>query len=372
MTHVDDGEHGETEAVTSGIARQSAELPNTPGKLAPDGEAAWKTADHEISAATAARLREATPEATRRAYTGDWCRFTTWCAEAGRSPLPATPATLAEYASSLADTDKAPTTIERALAAIARSHRFAGFSAPDRTGATEVLRAYRRDRAATPTARIRQATPLLVEDLRAMVDVLDPDTVRGLRDRAVLLLAFAVAGRRSEIAALNLADVRELPGRGLEVLIRTSKTDRDSVGRTVRVRSGRQRRTCPVLAVSAWRAHLVAADRTNGPLFPRIDRHGNLGTQAAGRGTVDGRLTGQSIASIITRAATAAGLAVPGTRYTGHSARRGLVTSARRAGKDIGRIGRHGGWVDGSSVVWSYAEDVDAWSEDNPTDDIGL
>ncbi len=334
----------------------------------------WTDPDNTVSAATAERIRQAAPESTRRAYTGDWARFTGWCAHTGRTALPATPATLAEYAAHLADGGKAPSTIERALAAIARSHRFAGAPVPDRTGATEVLRTHRRERAADPdpARRTRQATPLLVEDLRAMVAVLDPATAAGLRDRAVLLLAFALAGRRSEVAALDLADVQDIPGRGLEVLVRTSKTDRDSAGRAVRIRPGRHRPTCPVLAVSAWRAHLAAIGHTTGPLFCRVDRHGNVGLAASGRSTPDGRITGQTVADIIRRCATAAGLAVPGTRYSGHSARRGLVTSARQAGKDIGRIGRHGGWVDGSSVVWSYVEDVDAWGEDNPTDGIGL
>jgi hypothetical protein len=86
--------------------------------------------DHTVSAGTAARIAASVPEATRRAYAGDWERFTTWCATAGRSALPASPETLAEYVSALADAGKAPATITQAVASIRTAHRINQLTPP--------------------------------------------------------------------------------------------------------------------------------------------------------------------------------------------------------------------------------------------------
>ena len=317
-------------------------------------------ADEALSISTQQRIIESVPDSTRRVYAGDWSRFTAWCATAGRTALPATAATLAEYVDTLAGAGKAPSTIERAQAAIVTAHRTAGHPRPDTTLSRAVLRAYRRERAQNG-ATIRKATPASVRALRLMLDGLNPATVAGLRDRALLLLGFALAARRSELAALNIEDLNET-AEGIEVLIRTSKTDRESAGRTVAVPRGARTGTCPVKAVQAWLALLAGHGRTSGPLFLRVDRWGQLGRAPSGRGTPDGRLTGQAVATVVRRAALAAGLD-PDALWSGHSLRRGLATEARRAGHDQIRIGRHGGWVDGSRALAGYVEDADRWAD---------
>uniref|UniRef100_UPI001EF6F493 site-specific integrase n=1 Tax=Frankia sp. CiP3 TaxID=2880971 RepID=UPI001EF6F493 len=112
--------------------------------------------DATISAATAARIEAATAAHTRRAYTRQWTQFTAWCTRAGRSAMPCSDATLAEYASALADADAGTATIEQAISTIRRRHRDAGQAGPDTRGARLVLRTHRRDRAAAG-ARTRQA-----------------------------------------------------------------------------------------------------------------------------------------------------------------------------------------------------------------------
>lgn len=342
-----------------------------------------------LSAGARDRLRRAMPEGTRRAYTGDLRRFLAWCAD--RQLLPTAPAdeealaaglralladggdihlVVTEYVNTLADAGRAPATIERALAAIAAAHRAAGAGALPTDGPRAVLRAYRRDRATTGTGvRVRKATPVTVTALRAMVAVLDRDTPAGVRDTALLVLGFALGARRSELAALDTTDLVFTPD-GLEVTVRTAKTDRDSIGRTAALPWGTHPHTCPVRTARAWLTTLADHHRATGPLLVRIDRHGRLGRVPTGRGATDGRLTGQAVALIVRRAATAAGLD-PTAAWSGHSLRRGFATETYRAGADPLRIARAGGWKDGSTTLYGYIDDIDRWHT-NPLTGVGL
>ncbi|MEV0726022.1 tyrosine-type recombinase/integrase [Micromonospora purpureochromogenes] len=313
-------------------------------------------------------IAEATPASTLRAYRQDWDRFTTWCAEQQRTPLPATGQTVAEYATALALADKAPSTIGRALAAIGKAHTSAGHQL-DRRGASQVLRGYRR-RYAKAGGTVHKAAPVTLTALRAMVATLNPDKLVGVRDRAVIVVGFAMGARRSEIAALDLADVEWLD-EGAQIRVRMSKADKDARGRIVALPYGSNLATCPVRALKAWTAALAANGRDAGPLFVRIDRHGRLGHVATGRGSADGRITGETVAAIVRRAATAAGLDAA-QAFTGHSLRRGFATAAYAApDADLVRIARHGGWKEGSAALFGYLEEVDRWRK-NPAAGIGL
>jgi integrase len=139
----------------------------------------------------------------------------------------------------------------------------------------------------------------------------------GCRDHALLLLGFAGALRRSELAGLDVDDVTEGPD-GLTVRLRRSKTDQEGAGRTVGIPYGSNLATCPV---RAWRTWLQASGITNGPAFRPVDRHGRVGTT---------RLTAQAVALVAKRHAARAGLD-PG-EAAGHSLRAGLATSAAAAG----------------------------------------
>lgn len=361
-------------------------LPVTEDMLVPTGSSAGLT----LSAGTRDRLRRAMPDSTRRAYTGDLHRFLTWCAD--RDLLPAPPerdeATLAvglrqllatgadahlmvtEYVNALANASRAPASIERALAALAAAYRTTTGERLRTDGPRQVLRAYRRDRATTgPGVRVRKAAPVTVTALRAMTDVLDRSTAAGVRDTALLVLCFALGARRSELAGLDIADLN-FTGEGLQVEIRTAKTDRDSLGRTAALPYGTNPTTCPVRTTQAWLAVLAEHDRHTGPLFVRIDRHGRLGRVPTGRGSTDGRLTGQAVAIVVQRTARAAGLD-PAAAWSGHSLRRGFATETYRTGADPLRIARAGGWKDGSATLLGYIETVDRWQA-NPLTGVGL
>jgi integrase len=152
--------------------------------------------------------------------------------------------------------------------------------------------------------------PLLTADIRRMVDAL-PDTLAGCRDRALLLLGFAGGFRRSELAALDVEDVK-MTEDGLVVKLRRSKADPEGKGRAVGIPYGSHRATCPVRALNSWK---TAAGISDGALFRGVDRHGQLGTI---------RLHKDSIGLIVKRAAEAAGL--DPSQYAGHSLRAGMAT----------------------------------------------
>jgi site-specific recombinase XerD len=318
------------------------------------------TAPGVLTDSARARITRSVPAETRRAYAGDLGRFESWCELHGVHAMPTASETLASYLAHLADIGRAPATIERALAAILKAHAVAGLGRPDTLEARAVIRTAQRDAAETGR-QLAKASAVTVKALRAMVTTCDATTLIGLRDRAVLILGFALAARRSELARLDLSDVVPTDD-GLLITVRISKT---GAGREVAVPYKSRAETCPVRTVLAW---IEGAGITNGPLFPRIDRHGHLGRVPTGRGSPDGRMTGQAIAMIVSRAAERAGLM---GEWSGHSLRRGFATEARRAGSDLIAIGRQGGWQDGSRALLGYFEEIDRWAE-NPLIGIPL
>ncbi len=249
---------------------------------------------------------------TRRAYRADWADFTAWCRDRRLTALPATPETVVLYLSDLAMSRKT-STLQRRLSAISQAHKAADLETP--TGHHAVRAVWSGIRRVKGTAQEGKA-PAVTRDLRAMVATL-PGTLPGLRDRALLLLGFAGAFRRSELAGLDIADVTTTRD-GLVVDLRRSKTDQEGEGRRIGIPYGSRPGTCPVRAVQDW---LAAAKIASGPLFRGVNRHGQVGKT---------RLSDRAVALIVKRAAAAAGL--DPARYAGHSLRAGLATSAAAAG----------------------------------------
>jgi integrase len=254
------------------------------------------------------------------------------------------------------------------MAAITVAHASADLPPPNTRPARAVLRRHRAELAEAGRG-VRKAKAVTITALRAMVDTLDISTIAGVRDRALIVVGFALAARRSELAALNIADLT-FTGDGLQVTIRRSKTDKESVGRTTALPYTSRPATCPVRTMQAWLDALAARGETSGPVFRRIDRHGNLGRAPHGRGETSGRLTGQAVAIIVRRTAQRAGLDAA-SAFSGHSLRRGFATETHRQGKNPLQIARHGGWKDGSATLAGYIEDADQW-EDNALTDVGL
>jgi len=337
-------------------------------------------ADFEVPDATAELIREAVPENTAIAYRSRWWSFESWCRQAGRVALPATTQTVAAYLTHLAtERGLKATTVDAHLTAIRAVHRGAGAAPPDGLAARKVVvAAQRREAARDGRYGPLKAVPVMARDLAAIAAACDARTAAGLRDRAVVLLGFALLARRSELAALNISDVEAVPGEGLAVTIRSSKTDHAARGVVRRIHYASNEAVCPVRAVLAWTAFLAGRGITAGPLFTRVDRWGNVSQRAGGRyASRDGRLRPQGIGAIVTALCESAGLGTRDTapdspaggrrRYSGHSLRRGGATSMLKAGAQPLNVSRHGRWSDGSRSFAGYVEEATGFGDDNPT-----
>jgi site-specific recombinase XerD len=266
-----------------------------------------------VSEQTRANIAASKSERTIRAYRSDTAHFEAWCAERGRPFLPATPETVADYISSLSDAGMAAATITRRLSAISQGHKMKGLETPTQNQIVRMTAAGIRRKLGTAP---RQARPILVDELRAMLTAL-PEDLRGRRDRALLLIGFAGGFRRSELVGLDVEDVTE-EAEGLRVKIRRSKTDQEGAGREIGIVRGRYPLTDPVAALAEWRE---AAGIVDGPIFREVDRGDRVGTD---------RLSDRAVARIVKGAAARVGID-PAT-VSGHSLRAGLATSAATAG----------------------------------------
>ncbi|MVT52519.1 tyrosine-type recombinase/integrase [Bradyrhizobium yuanmingense] len=271
----------------------------------------------ELAAAVAFAKAEKAP-ATRKAYGTDFRLFRAWCEEKRAEALPALPETVAAYLAHAAAKGTKASTLGRRLAAIRYAHKLANLPTP--TDSEAVKATIRGIRRTIGSAKVRKA-PAVVARLKAMVETC-PDTLTGKRDRALLLLGFGGAFRRSELVALDVEHFEEVP-EGLRAFIAKSKTDQEAQGATIAIARGSSM-ACPVAALLDW---LDAAGITSGPVFRPINKAGTVGTV---------RLTDRSVANIVKAYASAAGL--DEKQFSGHSLRRGFLTSAAAAGKSVFRM----------------------------------
>jgi site-specific recombinase XerD len=282
--------------------------------LAPTQAATLPAVPEADLAAAVGYARAEKAAATRKAYGSDFAIFRAWCEKRGLNALPATPESVAAFLAVEASSGVKPSTIGRRVAAIRYAHKLAGHEPPT---ASEAVKATARGiRRSVGTAPARKA-PATADKVRAMV-LATPNTLAGLRDRALLLLGFAGAFRRSELVALNVADVEECDG-GMRVRVGHSKTDQEGQGVTIGVVPGTV--ACPVKAIKAW---LSAAAITEGPIFRPVAKGGHV---------VNARLTDKSVSDIVKRYAVQIGL--DGKAFGGHSLRAGFLTSAAAKGASV-------------------------------------
>jgi integrase len=249
---------------------------------------------------------------TLDAYAADWKHFSAWCDNHKRRALPAAPETILCYVVDLVDRYTVAT-IDRRLSSIGYYHKQARHALPTKDPEVErTMRGIRRSKGIAPNGKAPILTPLL----RQMVAAL-PEDLPGLRDKALLLVGFAGAFRRSELVGLQICDI-QIGDAGLIVTLRRSKTDQEGASFTKGIPVGSSDATCPKCALEAW---LQLAAITTGPVFRPIDRWGHVGTRP---------LSSLGVARAVKRALAA--IDVDTTDYSGHSLRAGLVTAAAMAG----------------------------------------
>ena len=287
---------------------------------------------------------------TRDAYRLQWSTFTSWAASRGLDTLPASPSTVAAFLVSRVDAGWKVASIALSLTAIGSAHRAAGLGSPASHPA--VAATWQGIRRTLGTAQ-RRAAPAAVDELRAMVGALEGQRAGAVRDRALLLVGFAGAFRRSELVALDVSDV-SFRAEGVVLTVRRSKTDQEGAGADVAIAGGDHEATCPVRALRSW----LELRGEGGALFVSVDRYGRHGE----------RLDGGDVSRIVKRTAQRAGL--DAARYSGHSLRAGLATAAARQGRGDRSIMRQGRWAS-RTMVDRYVRDASLFN-DNASAGIGL
>lgn len=250
-------------------------------------------------------VHAALANSSRTAYQSDLNHFLAW----GGS-IPCASEVVANYLAAHAG-HLSVATLSRRVVSIGKAHTSQNLPSPSKSDLVKtVMRGIRR----THGSAQRQVAPAIKEDILAMVSKLDG--TKGVRDRALLLVGFAGAFRRSELVFITVDDI-EFVKQGLLVQLTRSKTDQEGLGRRIAIPYARGS-VCAVHALQAW---LTASGITSGLIFRGVTRHGRIS---------DKGMTPQSVALVVKERAQAVGL--DSARYSGHSLRAGLVTSATQAG----------------------------------------
>lgn len=315
-----------------------------------------------LSSAEAGYVEAARAANTLRGYRSDWREFTTWCADHGELvPAPAAPATVTGYLTTLAQAGAKVGTMSRRLSAIRFVHQLQNHPDPRRNARVmAVWEGIRRTHGAPPD----QAAPLMPPELFDVLEACpttkvwrtsgrpaEPD-LAGARDRALLLVGFVAALRRSELAALTVDQVSE-HANGLVLTLPRSKTNQtgEQAELVVLPRSGRPGR-CPVTALQQWRE---GAGITNGPLFRPVSKSNTALLRP---------LNPESINTLVRQAVTRAGM--DSARYSAHSLRAGFVTYAHLRGasdRAIAHQTRHRSLA----TLGTYVRVQQAWTDNAAT-----
>lgn len=282
-------------------------------------------------------LQASLSENTRRAYRNDIEHFLKW---GGR--IPASPERVASYLAEHA-MKLSYGTLCRRVVAIGRAHTVKRLPSPAHSEMVKAtLHGIRRT-----TGRVqRRVRPTLLPQIQAMVK--EAQGMKGMRDKALLLIGFAGAFRRSELVSIRIEDV-QFVAEGIVIHIRRSKTDQAGQGRDIAIPVMRGK-YCPVKAIKDW---LALSEITDGALFRGVNRHGqvmNLG------------LSPQSVALIVKERVAAIGL--DANQFSGHSLRSGLVTSAAINGVSSWKICQQTGHKS-DAVMQRYIRDNNLFT-DNP------
>ena len=312
----------------------------------------------EAIAKRAAELaRRSKADNTQRAYRSAWKQYATWCARFDFEPIGADPQVVALHIADIADR-LAPATVRLRLSAIVAAHRLLGLQLDPKHHAIAAVLAG----AMRPNAphRKRLAKPVQSDALRRISEACPADAV-GVRDRAMILLGFGAACRRSELVALTIADVI-LDERGAAVTFRRSKTDQEGEGAVVAIHGTDD----PILDVRAVLAAWLAIRyrrraKEQGKPLPEDLRTGAapLFCQLAKNGQPIGRpLSAYAVVRTIKAAAVRAGLDPTG--YSGHSLRSGLATTAAGSGASLAEIMDQGRWRS-VEMAKHYVRDAEIW-----------
>jgi integrase len=256
--------------------------------------------------------RKSKADHTLKLYGAAWREFEAFAAQHGAAALPASMETVTAHLVALADNGAKVSTIEVKRAAVGYFHRLQHHADPTAGEEVKVIMSGIRREIGTAPAK---KAPVKLDELRKMIAAL-PDTLAGKRDRALLLVGWAGAFRRSELVALDVSDLH-INGK-ITITIRHSKTDQEGRGMVKTIPPIADAAIDPVAAVRDW---LAASDIKSGALFRAVDQWGHVR---------DRRLNDKAVAGIVKSAAQRAGLEP--VQFAGHSLRSGFITTAAEGG----------------------------------------
>jgi integrase len=291
---------------------------------------------------------------TRETYACGWRQWERWCSGRGIQPLPAPSEAIAAFLAERAEAGVHLSTLDCYCSGIAHRHRQEGLADP--TADFLVRRVRRGLRRLLGVAPIRQAHPLTVAELGQIVEAIDTNDAKDIRDRAILLLGYASAMRPGEISALNIEDLLRKPT-GILITIRRSKTDPDAQGQLIGVARGVNRLTDPIRALDAW---LTVRPSGPGALFTRVLYRNHPTSE---------RIGPRAISRTVQERANAAGF--DGMPVSGHSLRAGHATTAAVNGAPIDRIAAQTRHRDLGTLLNHYIRPAEAMAT-TTSRDLGL
>jgi site-specific recombinase XerD len=281
-------------------------------------------------------VENALSDNTRKAYRNDIDHYRNW-----GGIVPSTPDMIAAYLSFHAE-ELSVATLSRRLVALSKIHTMQGYPNPTKNDLVNLTMKGIRRVHGKPQ---EQVSPILKDDLITMLAHI-PQTIKGKRDRALLLLGFCSALRRSELIALKCTGL-EFTAQGIIITLTKSKTDQNHIGRKIGIPKGRGK-ICPVASVEEWLVHLSAND---GFLFRSVSKGGTVSDKA---------LSDRAVADIIKGYAKKAGL--DPAQYSGHSLRSGLCTSAAQQGVSSWKIRQQSGHRS-DAMLARYIRDGDLFND---------
>ena len=345
-------------------------MPSTEKPIPTDSESVPADLPDGVTLEDAERITELAEEdrrpSTRRVYESKWRGFASFCEDRGAEALPASEEIVAAYLSERAE-DVTLSTIRQDVAAIRWMHERHGVEDPtDSAGVARVLDGITQTSSPEDGRGKKQA--VLTEHVRAMVETLPteepaPDAgsaaratyLRALRNKALLLVGFAGAFRRAELAQIREEHVT-LNAEGMEIFVPKSKTE----PRTVGINFARNADFCPVRSLRGWTS-AVGIDA--GPIFRAVPRSAKIAADEEAD-----PISGRTVRNVIGDAAEAAGL--DRDAVAGHSLRRGHLTQGALNGAELNRLMKQAGHADPRTTA-EYVEDAKRM-ETNTSRDLGL
>ena len=273
----------------------------------------------ELQEETLINLKHSKANNTIRAYKSDFNDFSLFCSKNGFNPLPTNPKIISLYLTNLSKNDVKISTIKRRLVSIGVIHKLKGhYLDTKHPSIIENIMGIKRRKGSIQ----RGKKPLLINNLKQIINVIDElniEEIKKLRDRSIILVGFSGGFRRNEIVSLDYEDL-DFVQEGLKINLRRSKTDQFGEGSVKGLPYFESSKYCPVVSISKW---IEISKINSGALFRRFIKGSKLS---------ENRLTDQTVALLIKEYLKLAG--IENTNYSGHSLRSGFATSAAEAGAE--------------------------------------